>query len=130
MTGEVFHLLFANRSILLQFNRSLAEFLKTGAVAIPSEYLDAKGVIKRNTIPNWAKKAVFYRDQGRCVFCQRDLSGLLSTDRILHYDHMVPLNLWGTNDPCNIQLLCGECNLKKSGAIIETGTRYAPWWVD
>ena len=102
MTNEVFYLLFANRAFLMQFNLSLANFLRLGQVEIPPEYLDKKGVLKRQTyFPTWVKKAIYYRDQGRCVLCQRDLSGLLSTDQHIHFDHIVPLNLWGSNDPCN-----------------------------
>jgi hypothetical protein len=129
MTDEVFHLLFANRAFLLQFNQSLADYLKSGEVNIPADYLDEKGVIARQPyFPSWVKKAIYYRDQGRCVLCQRDLTGLLSTDQRIHYDHMVPLNLWRTNDPSNLQLLCEDCNLRKSGTSAKTATRYHPWW--
>lgn len=129
ITDEVFHLIFANRAFLLQFNLALANYLKSGKVCVPAEYLDAKGVIKRQSyIPGWVKRAVFYRDQGRCVLCQTDLTGLLSTDQVIHYDHIVPLNLWGINDPCNIQLLCASCNLKKSGTHATSEFRYPPWW--
>jgi hypothetical protein len=129
LTDEVFHLLFANRTFLLTFNQALADFLKSGRVSIPSEYLNNKGVIKRAShIPAWLKKAVFYRDQGKCVLCQKDLSGLLSTDRVLHYDHIVPLNMWGTNDSSNFQLLCEKCNLEKSGNVAKTAYRYPSWW--
>lgn len=129
MTDEVFHLLFANRAFLLQFNQSLATYLQSGKVNLPNEYLDEKGVLKRQSyFPSWLKKAVFYRDQGKCVLCQRDLSGLLNTEQRIHYDHIVPLNLWGSNDPSNLQLLCEDCNLKKSGTSAKTATRYHPWW--
>lgn len=129
MTDDVFHLLYANRAFLLQFNQSLAKYLQSGEVNLPTEYLDEKGVLKRQSyFPSWLKKAVFYRDQGKCVLCQRDLSGLLNTDQRIHFDHIVPLNLWGSNDPSNLQLLCEECNLKKSGTSSKTATRYNPWW--
>lgn len=97
-------------------------------VQIPTEYLNEKGFIKRQSIPSWVKKAVFFRDHGRCVLCQRDLSGLLSPDHEAHYDHIVPLNKWGTNSPTNIQLLCKDCNLGKSDSPAKTETMYPPWW--
>lgn len=129
MAEEVFHLLFANRAFLLQFNLSLAEFLRSGQVTVPEEYLNEKGKIKRcSYFPTWVKNAIYYRDQGRCVLCQRDLTGLVSVDKRVHYDHIVPLNLWGVNDPCNLQLLCEECNLKKAGTLATTAARYVPWW--
>lgn len=128
LTAEVFHLLFANRNFLLKFNLSLAEYLEEGEVTIPQHYLNQKGQLKRCThLPTWLKKAVYFRDQGRCVLCQKDLSGLLSTDRRLHYDHIVPLHLWGTNDPSNFQL-CETCNLEKSKKPGITSNKYPPWW--
>ncbi|MCK5485733.1 MAG: HNH endonuclease [Desulfobacterales bacterium] len=53
---------------------------------------------------------------------------MLSTDQVIHYDHIVPLNCWSVNDPCNLQLLCEECNLKKGGIHASTSIRYREWW--
>jgi YD repeat-containing protein len=93
-TEEVFHLLFANRAFLLKFNLAVSQYLQSGEVKIPSSFTDKKGVIKRQrNVPAWAKRAVYCRDHARCVFCNKDLSGILSTDRRAHYDHIVPLNL-------------------------------------
>lgn len=129
VTDEVFHLLFANRSFLIAFNEGIAEYLSNGEVNVPANYLSNSGKLKRQSyIPAWARKAIYFRDHGRCVLCQKDLSGLVSTDRQVHYDHMVALHQWGTNDPGNLQLLCDECNLRKSRNAAETSTRYPPWW--
>jgi hypothetical protein len=129
MTFEVFQLLFANRAFLLTFNQSLSEYLRGRAVSIPRKYLNKSGRIKRDShIPSWLKKAVYFRDHGRCVLCQKDLTGLISVDQALHYDHIVPLHQWGINDPCNIQLLCDKCNLQKSGESAITGISYPSWW--
>lgn len=129
ITNEVFHLLFANRAFLLTFNQSVAWFLSNNHIQIPHTFLTDKGVLKRQTyFPVWLTKAVFHRDQGKCVLCQRDLTGLINTDFQIHFDHIVPLKLWGTNDPCNIQTLGADCNLKKSGKAAQTTMRYQPWW--
>lgn len=128
LTDEAFHLLFANRAFLLRFNRALARYLRRDPTLLPPEYLGADGRIKRQPVQFWVRDAVFFRDHGRCVLCQVDLSGLLSTDRIDHLDHLVSLADWGTNDPCNIQLLCEACNLRKASGEPLTGDRYSPWW--
>lgn len=129
ITDEVFHLLFANRAFLLAFNEALAKFLLSNKVRIPSSFVNEKGVLKRQSyFPVWLTKAVFHRDQGKCVLCYRDLTGLINTDYQIHYDHIVPLKLWGTNDSCNVQTLCADCNLKKSGKVAQTTMRYQPWW--
>jgi hypothetical protein len=131
IADEVFQLLFSDRQFLLTFNTSLAEYLKSGAVDIPKDYLDANGRLKRwRKFPEWLKRAVFYRDRGRCVFCHTDLSGLLTTDFKKHLDHIVPLFLWGTNDASNIQLTCETCNLRKLDDQGMTSPRYTPWWED
>lgn len=128
-TDEIFYILFGNRSFLLKFNISLSEYLEDGQVEIPSSFLNERGHLKRcSHLPIWLRKAIYFRDQGRCVFCQKDLSGLLSTDRRLHYDHIVPLYRWGTNDPSNFQLLCEACNLNKSKRPGVTSNKYPPWW--
>ncbi len=128
LTDEAFHLLFGNRAFLLKFNRTVAQHLRSHAVAIPAECIGSDRRIRRQPLPVWTRGAVFYRDHGRCVLCQVDLSGLLSTDRSDHFDHMVPLSNWGTNDPCNIQLLCEHCNLRKASGEPITGNRYSAWW--
>ena len=129
VADEVFHIIFSNRRFLLQFGVSLSNYLSRTYEHLPQSALSTTGRIKRfNRIPLWLKKAVFYRDHGRCVFCKNDLSGLLATDRRLHLDHIVPLARWGSNDPSNFQLLCESCNLKKSGSPAQTSRFYVPWW--
>jgi hypothetical protein len=128
LTDESFHILFANRSFLLKFNRAVSERLRGDPSLVPPEERGVAGRIRRRSPPAWARSAVFFRDQGRCVLCHVDLSGLLSTDRVDHFDHMVPLAEWGINDACNLQLLCEACNLKKSAGEAVTGNRYSAWW--
>lgn len=123
VTGEVFHLLFWNRKFLLDFNLGLTDHIYGD-----HEHLNKKDRIKRIAIPSWVRKAVYYRDHGRCVFCHKDLSGIVSTDRKLHYDHMIPLAVGGVNDPTNIQLLCEKCNLSKSDTEIRTNNVSPKWW--
>lgn len=128
LTDEAFHLVFANRQLLLAFNQSVADFVMGGRAAISPKYLAPDGGLRRQPIPRWARDAVFFRDHGRCVLCGADLSGLLSTDRSVHIDHMVPLASWGANDPTNLQLLCESCNLKKGSGAPVTSRRYPSWW--
>lgn len=59
------------------------------------------------TVPQAVKRAVAARDAGSCRKCGS------KTD--LQYDHVVPYSLGGrSDDPSNIQLLCGRCNRRKS----------------
>lgn len=63
------------------------------------------------TVPQAVKLAVAARDAGRCRRCGS------KTD--LQYDHVVPYSLGGrSDDPSNIQLLCGRCNRRKSNKSI------------
>ena len=58
------------------------------------------------TVPQAVKVAVAARDGGRCRKC--------GSGSDLQYDHVVPYSLGGRSDePSNIQLLCGRCNRRK-----------------
>lgn len=63
---EVVYLLFQNRSFLMHFNIFMSDVIK--------------GKSKRVAIPRWVQRAVYYRDHGRCVVCQKDLSGLMDVE--------------------------------------------------
>lgn len=124
MADEVFHILFSNRNFLFQFNK----ILQDTDMLFPEEMLTKKGTIKRVNIPTWVKKAIFHRDKGRCVYCNIDLTNIYNTLTNLNYDHMIPLDSMGVNDPCNIQLTCEKCNKKKGNSEESTSNKYIPWW--
>jgi hypothetical protein len=64
---------------------------------------------KREPIADDVKLVVWARDGGACVRCG-------STEK-LHFDHVIPVVKGGGNSPGNIQILCEQCNLKKSDKI-------------
>ncbi len=127
MADEVFYILFANRQFLLDFNNLTA--ITVIGTKFPAEFLTAKGTIKRRPVPKWVQTAVFHRDKGRCVFCFTDLTSLVNTLTSSNYDHIVPLDLFGTNDPCNIQLTCEKCNKSKTNKDGATSSLYMSWWL-
>ncbi len=128
MADGIFYTLFNNRGFLLDFNKTVALFVEDSISQFPSDFVTHKGRIKRRNIPKWLKKAVFYRDKGKCVLCGTDLTNTINTLQNENYDHIVPLDLYGVNDPCNIQLLCEKCNKKKSNKKITTSEKYYGWW--
>ena len=115
ISDEMFYLLFQNREFLLNFNDMVASF----------NYFR----MERINIPKWVKRAVFFRDKGRCVFCGKDLSAKYDTidDYEEQYDHIVPLEEHGINDVSNIQLTCKKCNLKKL-VTAATNNVYTYWY--
>jgi hypothetical protein len=65
---------------------------------------------RRRVIPSAIKRAVWQRDEGKCVKCG-------STDE-LHFDHDLPWSKGGTSMTAeNVQLLCARHNLEKSDRI-------------
>ncbi len=60
-------------------------------------------------IPKAVREAVYLRDGGRCVDCGSDVS--------LEYDHIIPVSKGGAATVNNVQLLCSDCNRRKSGRI-------------
>lgn len=132
MREEVFFLMFLNREFLRRFNEIIAFYisgLSPGGVE-PDEgaLFKKRGVLRRARIPVWAKRAVFYRDRGRCVFCSRDISGLVSIYNNKHFDHIVPLSMSGINDITNLQLLCEACNVGKGAESRATSKQYERWY--
>ncbi len=60
-------------------------------------------------IPQAVRTEVWRRDMGRCVQCGRQ--------ERLEFDHIIPFSKGGSNTARNIQLLCENCNRKKSNTI-------------
>lgn len=81
-----------------------------------------------HTFRNGLKGLYFIETKGKCQVCGKDLSGLLFFGEEVHYDHVIPLNLGGSNDLTNFQLLCREHNLLKSGNQIITSEKYQTYW--
>jgi hypothetical protein len=135
LTEEVFFVLFANRTFLCKFHTHLASYVSDAGSA---DWIDGqdifrkdrsdRSVLKRATIPAWARRAVFFRDRGRCCRCERDLGGSYSPINRAEYDHIVPLDLGGLNDVSNLQLLCKECNNRKRAVLEQPGQTYERWF--
>lgn len=90
----------------------LAQLLvRIGFDGTESEGADPKQWVRRERIPEWAKKALYARDRGCCARCSAPLVLELKNDSSI--DHIVPLALGGCNDLVNLQLLCETCNLQK-----------------
>ncbi len=132
LTSEVFYILFSNRKLLALFNEFMARGLGQFFDNIPDSELGCNlscpGVLKRVGIPAWVKRAVFFRDRGMCSLCQKDLSGIISTQPDSQYDHIISLAAGGLNDVTNIQLLCQACNGKKSKKRVSVSNVYEAWY--
>lgn len=130
---EVFHIVFQNRGLLLSFNHYAAGVVARANLDriadMPMNRFEADGTLQRHRPPQWAQRAVFFRDRGRCVLCDKDLSGLTNLSNVENYDHIVPLARFGLNDVSNLQLLCAECNraTKDAGPAV-TASTYQTWY--
>jgi len=129
---ELVHILFNDKQFLFKFNSLVQKIVKDEEkdynLPWPKDSLNEDGTIKRQTIPQWVKNAVYHRDKGHCVFCSRDLTGLVNVLRQSNYDHIIPLKQFGTNDPCNIQLTFEECNKSKGAQLKMPKYKYQSWW--
>jgi len=62
-------------------------------------------------IPSKVRREVWRRDQGRCS------TPGCGSRKNLEFDHIIPFSEGGSNTVRNIELLCEECNRKKSNNI-------------
>jgi hypothetical protein len=130
ITPTVFTILYADRNLLLAFQKIVQRYVSTLKVTDFPKNLSSDGVIKRSYIPEWLKKAIFYRDKGRCQLCGKDLTGLISPTYpcSIHIDHMIPLSQGGSNDPINFQLTCKQCNTSKGAQLLVKPMKLTPFW--
>jgi hypothetical protein len=69
----------------------------------------ASSSVERTAIPKAVQREVWRRDRGRCVEC--------GSKENLEFDHLLPLSKGGANTVRNIQILCQECNRRKSDRV-------------
>ena len=132
MIEETFFILFLNRKFLKNFNSNLAGIFELENPDAFNEsqlkFLNSKFRLSRKNIPTWAKKAVFYRDRGKCTYCNKDLTGLINIANKYHIDHIVSLDQFGFNDISNLQLLCDSCNTSKGSRHSNVSKNYEKWY--
>lgn len=64
---------------------------------------------RREPISEEVRFEVWRRDGGKCVIC--------GSQKNLEFDHIIPFSKGGSSTARNIQLLCQDCNRKKSDKI-------------
>ena len=131
-----FNILIYNKTFLRDFHEALATWIKKHHTQLINSnkfkrYFDlkTKKLTRCTYWPKWLRKGVFFRDKGRCVINREDLTGLISVlHGDYHMDHIVPLDLYGNNDPTNLQLLCPACNSTKGSTGSFTSRYEVPLW--
>lgn len=71
----------------------------------------------RTFFPWDVKEPLMKETDGRCAHCGTPL------DRYgnMTVEHVIPLSKGGTNDPANLTVLCGDCNLLKADQVLHAG---------
>jgi 5-methylcytosine-specific restriction endonuclease McrA len=70
---------------------------------------DENGRPCRAHITDELRRAVYERDRGACVQCGSSFN--------IQYDHILPVALGGATTLENLQILCADCNRRKSDSI-------------
>ncbi|HFQ4897072.1 HNH endonuclease [Streptococcus agalactiae] len=127
--NDVFNTLFWNKNFLYEFNLQSARFICELNEENYSDLLKEEGVLKRTKyVPSWLKNAIIYRDKNRCSLCGCDLSKSHTTVTKENYDHIIPLQNGGNNDPSNWQLTCEQCNKSKGHRSSNFTNIVMPFW--
>jgi 5-methylcytosine-specific restriction endonuclease McrA len=94
------------KALVHQRERRLQQKVQTARSLM---HADETGRPTRIPIPSDLRRAVFERDGGRCVECGSNFD--------LQYDHLLPVALGGATTLENLQLLCADCNRRKSDTL-------------
>jgi 5-methylcytosine-specific restriction endonuclease McrA len=94
------------KALVLQRKRRQEQKLQSARSLMRAE---ENGRPRRVPTPTDLRRAVFERDGGHCVEC----GGAFD----LQYDHILPVAHGGATTLQNLQLLCAECNRRKSDSI-------------
>jgi hypothetical protein len=93
-----------------QWESLVARFLEREEAELAAELTGGdESSNKRRGIPPEVRRAVWVRDQGRCVRCG-------GRER-LEFDHIIPFSRGGSDTERNLELLCENCNRAKSNLI-------------
>lgn len=126
--NEIFTILYMNKTFLFEFNSQLSEIIGDLEASQYPTQLKKDGVFYRSSFPTWLKNGIRFRDRGRCQICGTDLTQIFQNDNAENYDHIIPLELHGTNDPTNIQLTCETCNKSKGARNMRHVNSFAAFW--
>lgn len=94
------------KALVLQRKRRLEQKLQSARSLMRAE---ENGRPTRAPVPTELRRAVYERDGGRCVECGGSFD--------LQYDHILPVAHGGASTLQNLQLLCADCNRRKSDSI-------------
>jgi 5-methylcytosine-specific restriction endonuclease McrA len=94
------------KALVLQRERRSKQQLRTAHSLMRAE---ASGRPTRLPVPDDVKRVVFERDGGRCVECGSNFN--------LQYDHIIPVARGGATTVENLQVLCADCNRRKSDSL-------------
>lgn len=129
VVDDVFSILYMDKNFLHEFNRQCSDIIQDMEKADYPNLLKEDGVIERiSYYPTWFKHGIEYRDKLRCSLCGCDLSSSFTTIVDENFDHIIPLQAGGNNDPSNWQLTCESCNKSKGARSSAYKNIVFPFW--
>ena len=113
------HTIFVEDAVTRIFNgKCHVVFEYSREILTPSISMKYPSVIASNSLINarqrvaLKREALYYRDHGRCAYCERVLSMCEMT-----YDHVVPKSKGGIHSWDNVVCACARCNTAKGQAL-------------
>jgi hypothetical protein len=94
------------KALVLQRKRQKEQKLQSARSLMRAE---ENGRPTRTPVSTELRRAVFERDGGRCVECGGNFD--------IQYDHILPVAHGGATTLENLQILCADCNRRKSDSI-------------
>jgi 5-methylcytosine-specific restriction endonuclease McrA len=94
------------KALVLQRERTQQRRLQSAHSLMRAEEAGAQ---LRERVPLEMRRFIFERDGGKCLECGSGFD--------LQYDHVLPVARGGATTVENLQLLCGDCNRRKSDSL-------------
>lgn len=90
---------------------ALCERAEADAEAMLAEVLATQGRDASRRFTGKLRAAIWTRDGGRCVYCERTIKGRW------HADHVIPWSRGGRTVEANGAVACPSCNIAKSDKV-------------
>ena len=100
--------------VVSEYDEVIPTVNPANSLRFPSVVVSSQYVSKANHLAPFNRENIWFRDMGRCAYCDKEVSL-----RELTFDHVYPRSLGGPANWENIVCACQECNVRKANKTVK-----------